>query len=124
MMDAVRTSDGKMVMLKKVTEATQTEEASILHFFSAPPQGVDPRNHTVPVIEILTLPHYENMQIVVMPYLVPFDNPPFETVGEGVHFIQQALEVNRELFYREKRCQQNLCFQAIYFLHHNFVAHR
>lgn len=88
-MDATRMSDGKMVMLKK----NEKEEASILHYFSALPQAASPQNHTVPIFALITLEHFENMQIVVMPFLRPFNSPPFDTVGEGVDFIRQALEV-------------------------------
>jgi hypothetical protein len=34
------------------------------------------------------------MNIIVMPLLRPFDDPPFDTIGEVVDFITQVAEVS------------------------------
>ena len=90
-MDATRISDGSTVALKKV--ARNGSELAIAQFFSSLKLKDDPNNHCVHIHDVLSIPDDPSTSIIVMPYLVRFFTPPFETVGELVDFFQQIFEV-------------------------------
>ncbi|KAJ7269600.1 hypothetical protein C8J57DRAFT_1180644 [Mycena rebaudengoi] len=104
-MDAVHISDGKDVMLKWVSKKTHPFEVEIGKLFSAPPLSRSARNHCVPLLDVLQDPQDADKQIIVMPRLIRFDEPTFDTVGEVIDCFRQI-------------------FQGIQFMHQNFVAHR
>lgn len=52
-----------------------------------------PKNHCVPINDILSIPGDETSKIIVMPLLRLFDSPPFETVGEAIEAFRQLIEV-------------------------------
>ncbi|KAJ6457773.1 hypothetical protein C8R47DRAFT_1163936 [Mycena vitilis] len=104
-MDATRISDGRQVMLKSVSTNTHPEEVKIALFFSSPPHAGHPRNHCIPVLEVLRDPSDADIQILVMPLLAPLNTPIFDTVGEVVACFRQI-------------------FEGIQYMHENFVAHR
>ena len=56
------------------------------------PSG-NPQNYTVPVVDVLDPPAFPDEQIMVMPRLHPFLEPPFDTVGEFLDAVRQILEV-------------------------------
>lgn len=88
LIDATRISDGKLVFIKEVK--TGDQESSIVLALSALD---DPANHTVSILDTFTDHEDESVSYMVMPYLRPSDNPPFETVGEVMDFVDQILEV-------------------------------
>lgn len=92
-LDATRTSDQKLVMLKQISKELHPFEVEIGHFFSTEPRSSDPRNHCVPILEILQDPMDEDYQIIVMPLLRLQNRPPFETVGEILELFRQLFEV-------------------------------
>lgn len=94
-LDATRISDGKPVVLKKLSKAVHPYEAEISAFFSAEPLASHPRNHCVPTYEILDIPDEEDTILLVLPLLRPYDNPVFVTVGETVDFFAQIFQVLR-----------------------------
>ncbi|KAK0497815.1 hypothetical protein EDD18DRAFT_120909 [Armillaria luteobubalina] len=100
LMSAVKLSDGSQVLLKKLDLNSTEFELSVL--FSSPPLSLDPKNHCIPVFQVLK---YEQFGILVLPLLRKFDDPPFDTVGEVVECFRQI-------------------FEGIQFMHQNFVAHR
>ena len=53
----------------------------------------DPRNHCVPVIDVIDDPDYDAISYMVMPMLRLADNPPFQYVKEIIDFVDQILEV-------------------------------
>ena len=53
----------------------------------------DPRNHCVPVIDVIDDPDYDAISYMVMPMLRLVDNPPFQYVKEIIDFVDQILEV-------------------------------
>lgn len=53
----------------------------------------DPRNHCVPILQVIDDPDDDSKSYLVMPLLRPMDNPPFERVKEVVEFVDQMLEV-------------------------------
>ncbi|THH17231.1 hypothetical protein EUX98_g9169 [Antrodiella citrinella] len=101
-MDAVRTDDKYRVFIKIVSRAN---EINIARLLSSEEVVSDPNNHCVRVLDVLSDPLDASRALLVMPYLRPFYDPPFEVVEEVMDFIQQTLE--------------GLCF-----IHSKGVAHR
>jgi len=53
----------------------------------------DPRNHCVPVLNLFKDPQDPELLYLVMPFLRPMDDPPFQQVKEVMEFADQILEV-------------------------------
>ncbi|KAF7312510.1 Protein kinase domain-containing protein [Mycena indigotica] len=104
-MDATRISDERPVILKSVSTRMHPHEVKIARLFSSPPLAENPRNHCVPIFDVLQDPEDADKQIIVMPRLIEMDRPLFETVGEVVDCFRQI-------------------FEGVEFMHDNFVAHR
>jgi hypothetical protein len=85
MMDATRISDGAYVTLKSIKPSIHPYEAEIGTYLSSEPLASDPKNHCVPIYEVLEVPDVEDTILLVMPLL--------RTVGESVDFFQQIFEV-------------------------------
>ena len=97
-MDAVRIEDGRQVTLKKVLPEEGTHELSITKLFSSPGLKEEPRNHCVPLLEVIDLsPDKLDGKLMVMPFLRPFENPQFQTYGEFVAFFIQISEVGQSV---------------------------
>lgn len=93
---AERVSDGCEVMLKVTSTTLHPLEVEIgSRLFSSPQHAGNPRNHCVPIVDVLQDPDDLDKQIIVMPRLVPFDFPAFDTVGEVVDCFRQIFEVCR-----------------------------
>ncbi len=101
LMDATRIVDGKRVMLRKVSQ----NELEISVFFKYSHETItnDPRNHCVPIFDVLEVPYEDETAIIVMPFLRPFYTPRFETRGEFLEFFRQILEVRKHIIH--------LCYQ-------------
>jgi hypothetical protein len=93
MMDATRISDGAYVTLKSIKPSIHPYEAEIGTYLSSEPLASDPKNHCVPIYEVLEVPDVEDTILLVMPLLRRYDRPPLQTVGESVDFFQQIFEV-------------------------------
>ena len=91
-MDATRLRDGKQVMLKKVYPEEGPHELIITQLFSSREFARDPRNHCVPLLDILEAQN--GQKLMVLPFLRPFNNPRFQTFGEFVAFFAQICEVD------------------------------
>ena len=92
-MDATRISTGEMVAMKRVSMSKHPYEREIAEYFSTGPIAKDPRNHCVPIYEVLQAPDRPNENILVMPLLRRLNDPSFKTVGEVVDFMTQVFEV-------------------------------
>lgn len=103
MIDATRQQDGALVSIK--TTKKDGDEIPIATYLSSSGLLDDPTNHNVPILEVLPDPLNNQLSLIVMPYLRPFDDPAFGAIGEVVDFIQQSLG--------------GLCF-----LHRHRIAHR
>ncbi|KZS89795.1 hypothetical protein SISNIDRAFT_416488 [Sistotremastrum niveocremeum HHB9708] len=101
-MDATRTRDGRTVALKLVP--TDTQELPIWTYLSSPKLKSDPRNHCVPLLDVHPLPDSDDEVLAVMPILVYFHRPSFETLGEIMLCVHTYLE-------------------GLAFLHDHHVAH-
>ncbi|KAK0504401.1 hypothetical protein EDD18DRAFT_1316800 [Armillaria luteobubalina] len=104
-MDAIRVHDGRRVTLKRVSKSRFPLEVELSVFLSSSPLSVDPRNHCVPIHDVLQSPHDPDHQIIVMPFLRKFFQPTFDTIGELLEPFRQILE-------------------GVEFLHRHFIAHR
>jgi len=93
LLDATRIADGRYVFLKVIKKSVHPYEADIGLFFSSETLASDPRNHCVPIYEVLQLPDDDDKIILVMPLLREYYNPRFDTVGEVVEFFRQVFEV-------------------------------
>jgi hypothetical protein len=91
-LDATRISDGEFVMLKAVRRNDHPFEVEIARYLMSEPLRSDPMNHCVPILDVLNVPD-DPRDIIVMPLLRPFSDPPFETFGEVVGCLRQLFEV-------------------------------
>jgi len=95
-LDAIRVNDGVKVVLKRVP--APSDELSIASYLSSAKMRSDPRNHTVPIIDIVNLLDDRANVLLVMPYLRIFDTPPFHCRGEVVEALRQFLQVGIHLY--------------------------
>ncbi|KAI0036413.1 hypothetical protein K488DRAFT_41089 [Vararia minispora EC-137] len=91
LVDATRTSDGKLVYIKRVE--TGDTESSLAIMLSSLSTRFDSRNHSVPVLDSFIDNEDPSISYIVMPFLMEPNFPDFETVGEIVDFVDQVLEV-------------------------------
>jgi len=104
-LDATRISDGTLVTLKTLSKSLHPYEVEIGQFFSREPHASDPRNHCVPIYDVLQDPQEEDTVFLVMPLLRDSQDPPFDTIGEVLDYIEQITE-------------------GLQFMHSQHVAHR
>ncbi|KAG2101353.1 uncharacterized protein F5147DRAFT_581638 [Suillus discolor] len=103
--DATRLSDGLYVCLKVVEKSVFPHEADIGLYFMSDKLASDPKNHCVPIFEVLSVPDEDDKQIIVMPLLLNFVRLRFDTFGEVVECLRQL-------------------FEGFLFMHNHHVAHR
>jgi hypothetical protein len=92
-MDATRTSDGTRVLLKWIIKSEHPYEVDIATFLASKRLASDPKNHCIPIYDVLKVPDDPDKTILVMPLTRGFDKPRFRTVGEAVDFFDQFFEV-------------------------------
>ena len=112
-------------MLKHIDRNIHPYEVDIGAFFSSEPLVSHPKNHCVPIYDVLDVPDTDNEVIIVMPLLREYDDPRIKSVGEAVEFFRQVFEV---------RLLQWHCIyishtivrmsQGLQFMHQCHVAHR
>ena len=95
-MDGKRAIDGMLVYFKRVP--FDSDELKIATYFSSEKLRRDPRNHCVPILEVLEDPIDSNTRFMVMPFLRWVDTPPFEIVDDVLECIEQLLEVRVHRF--------------------------
>jgi hypothetical protein len=89
--DATRIKDGTKVVLKCIGASSQ--EFQIALYLSSAKMLSDPRNRTVPIIDVISLPDNTEGVLLVMPYFREFHTPPFHCRGEVVEALRQFLQV-------------------------------
>ncbi|OSD01770.1 hypothetical protein PYCCODRAFT_1436060 [Trametes coccinea BRFM310] len=90
LMDARRTSDDGLVLIKKIHSSSA--ELQIATYLNSPKMCQDPRNHTVPVVNVLRDPQDDTVTFLIMPFLRNIDDPPFESVENVLDCCEQLLE--------------------------------
>ncbi|KAF9544081.1 hypothetical protein CPC08DRAFT_716567 [Agrocybe pediades] len=105
--DAIHLPSGQHVAIKLVYKSEHPTETEILCHFSSERLRKDPRNHCIPLLEVLRPLGDENDELVmlVMPYVRPIQTPHFDTVGEVIHCIRTL-------------------FEGLQLIHEEHVAHR
>ncbi|KAF7290549.1 Protein kinase domain-containing protein [Mycena indigotica] len=88
-LDATRIRDKKKVVLKRVE--TGDEELVLHSYLDSPALRSDPRNRTIPILEVFRLPETQ-WSILVTPYCREFDYPPFHCRQEFIDAMSQYLE--------------------------------
>ncbi|KAJ6594505.1 hypothetical protein B0H19DRAFT_1095819 [Mycena capillaripes] len=102
--DATRMSDGLPVMLKRIKTDEHPREVEIWEFLSSEQLQSDPKNHCIPLLANLHEPDTDS-RILVMKLLRRYEDPHFDSIGEGIDFIRQI-------------------FEGVQFMHKHLVAHR
>ena len=92
-MDATRTKDGAVVIMKRILKSVHPFESEIGRFLSSPPLTADPRNHCCPILDVLDDPEDSDVQLIVMPILRDYYEPKLSTVGEAMELFRQLFEV-------------------------------
>lgn len=117
-MDATRLSDDAQVVLRKAD--TNKAEYLMLKKLNSPELQCS-ANHTVPLLGVLPLPGSGATVLLVMPKLMRFSHPNFETRGEIVEAICQIIEVSSLLYRQHPKILMNI--QSIAFMHSLNIAH-
>ncbi|KAF8494059.1 hypothetical protein JB92DRAFT_2997182 [Gautieria morchelliformis] len=71
----------------EIVKYKECDEVGIGKFFSSEPLASDPKNHCVRLLDVLEVPEYEGMFLLVMPILRHFNQPKIFTFGEAVEFF-------------------------------------
>ncbi|KAJ7726279.1 kinase-like domain-containing protein [Mycena maculata] len=85
-LDATRVDNGKKVILKRVP--TDGHEVAITKYLASSSMRSDPRNRTIPILDIIPLPD-SSWSFLVMPYCRRFNYPPFHCRNEFVDAMTQ-----------------------------------
>ncbi len=110
-------------MLKKVLPEEGPHELRISQMFSSREVSMNTRNHCVQLLDVIKLPN-SNQQLMVMPFLRPFDEPRFQTLGEFVGFFTQICEVRLRSSGISHDWPYIVVNQGIQFMHERNIAHR
>lgn len=89
--DAVHQSSGTLVCIKKVAKGSSELEFCRVLLTDARRDRIT--NHCVPILDILSSNVEPEFDFIVMPFLRPFNDPPFLSVNEVLDFMRQTLEV-------------------------------
>ena len=92
-MDARKKSDDQPGVLKSIATKVHPHEVNIARFFSSPELSAEPRNHCIPIVDVLQDPLDGDKQIIVMPQMNRIYRPKFDAVGEVVDCLRQIFEV-------------------------------
>ncbi|KAJ3015694.1 hypothetical protein NUW54_g170 [Trametes sanguinea] len=90
LMDARRISDNKLVLIKRIRRSSR--EIDIATYLSSAEMRKDPRNHSVPVLDVLNDPIDDTVAFLIMPFLRYIDDPPFESLENVLDCCEQLLE--------------------------------
>lgn len=80
--------------MKKISIVKHPAEVEITRYFSSEPLASHPRNHCVPLYDVLEPPDDSELLIIVLPFLRDYDSPRFKSIGEAVEFFRQVFEVS------------------------------
>ncbi|CAE6497931.1 unnamed protein product [Rhizoctonia solani] len=91
-MDAVRETDGKRVIIKAFDTRMTPSELSVLQYLSEETIQSNPRNHCAGALDSFPIPDRDGWMFIVMDTYYSLSIVPFETVGEVVEMVRQLLE--------------------------------
>jgi hypothetical protein len=91
-LDATRIQDGGKVVLKRVR--AMGDEIRIALHLSSPHMRSDPRNRTVPILDVVPIHGHPEEVFLVMPYLRQFHSPPFHCRAEFIEALRQFFQVS------------------------------
>ena len=86
-------SDDSLVALKQLRRAFNPDELEVAQYLYSEELRTDPRNHTVPILDVLPVPDDPTIVLLVMPLMRACNDPQWDTVGEVVSFAKQVFEV-------------------------------
>ncbi|KDQ17703.1 hypothetical protein BOTBODRAFT_29861 [Botryobasidium botryosum FD-172 SS1] len=104
-LDATRVSDGRVVIFKKIDRIQGAKEVEITRYLSQESFLNEEHNHCVPLLDLLDPGNESDFIFLVIPLLLYYDEPEFESVDDAVDFVKQTLE-------------------GLAFMHEKGVAHR
>ncbi|KAF9481586.1 hypothetical protein BDN70DRAFT_517706 [Pholiota conissans] len=81
--DATRNKDNKPKILKILKHDADS-------YLCSPELATDPSNNCVHIDEILPISGHDECEILVMPFLVLFNFPRFDTLGEIMDFCREV----------------------------------
>ncbi|TFY76064.1 hypothetical protein EWM64_g7951 [Hericium alpestre] len=91
-MDAIHVASSRRVCLKRIAlPAEQSVELQIIQFLSSEQRQKDPRNHAVPLLDVLRAHDHCFLILPLCRSLFP-PIELFNTLGEGLDFVDQTLE--------------------------------
>ncbi|KAG9047865.1 hypothetical protein FS837_001341 [Tulasnella sp. UAMH 9824] len=90
-LDAERISDGQQVFLKAVPKSSP--EVEIGKYLSSPELRHNPRNHSIPLFDVLDDPVVPGGVILVLPLLRLLGEPLPDSVREALEIVEQTLEI-------------------------------
>ncbi|KAM5538921.1 hypothetical protein V8D89_007416 [Ganoderma adspersum] len=77
------------------------QEEEIIRYFSIGSYAKDPSNHSIPVYKVLQSPHMENIQFLIMLYLIRLHDVQFTTMGEIVDIHVMNVMMDPGLLFSE-----------------------
>ncbi|CAE7112738.1 unnamed protein product [Rhizoctonia solani] len=104
-MDAVRVSDGKRIIIKALDTHVTPSELPVLQYLSSHKLISNPRNHCTFALDSFPIPGREGWVFVIMETYHSIHATPFTTIGEVLELSQQLLE-------------------GLVFMHEHNLAHR
>ena len=106
MLDATRIHDGVKVVLKRVR--AMGDEIRIALYLSSDKLRSDPRNRTVPILDVIPVHDDPEVVFLVTPYLHEFHSPPFHCRAEFIEAIRQFLQVCSAVWNYVPTCMLNV----------------
>ena len=91
---------------------TGDEESRIATMLSSEPLLSDPRNHCVPILDLIQDDEDPTVSYMIMPFLRSFDSPPFDTVADVVDFTDQILEVRQSFLAVPRSNKDSKCLSG------------
>ncbi|CAA7270063.1 unnamed protein product [Cyclocybe aegerita] len=120
--DAIRIKDGMKVVMKIVS--TSSNEIPIIRYLNSGALRSDPRNKTVPLLDVILFPHTDEKALIVMPMLLQFNAILFRYMNELCQSMEQffvglAFMHEHNIAHRDA-CYRNLMMDVTHVLPHGY----
>jgi len=80
--------------MKRVHPSDHPYEVDIGTYLSSESLASDPRNHCIPIYDVIKVPDDGDAVLIVMPMLRKYSSPRFDTFGEVANYFRQVFEVS------------------------------